>query len=156
MARWEDIAFKPDEEFSDQAWEYWRWLVDEPWDLILCSMFGAMFFEKRLSGGVFRLDGGTGKIERVADEPAEFHRLLGAGFSPAWQERVDAWFCVPFVYQLHAAGRKPRFGECFGLKILPVSGGSYTADNVFILPCIDWIRATGEALRLLSDQASAR
>lgn len=157
MAKWEEIAFKPDKEFSRFAWESWRWLVDEPWDLILCSMFGGMFFEKKFSGGIFYLDGGTGGIERVADDADELHRTLGGGLTEAWQKRVDEWFRVPLVYELHAAGKKPRFGQCFGLKLLPgTEGGDYTIDNIFILPCIDWIRSVGEAQHRLSDQASAR
>jgi hypothetical protein len=154
--KWDDIAYKPDGELSRFAWEAWRWLVDEPWDLLLCSMFGGLFFEKTLSGGVFRLDGVTARIERVADDAAEFNRRMGAGYSEAWRERIDEWFRVPFVRELHAAGKKPRFGECFGLSVLPVLGGSYTVGNVYILPCSAWIKVTGEAHRRRSDQALPR
>lgn len=48
---------------------------------------------------------------------------------------MDEWFLPPRVERLHAAGKKPKVGECFGFTFLPVfAEGKFEVENMFVLP----------------------
>jgi len=110
---WSDIAFEPDPETVNEAFQAWDWLVGEPWRVLVSSMFGGLFFEKQ-SGGVFWLECGTGLVERVADDAEAFDRFLGGERNSRWYELVDEWFLPSFVQQLHDAGLKPGLSNAMG------------------------------------------
>ena len=44
-------------------------------------------------------------------------------------------FLPPLVDRLHAAGKRPGVGECYGFTILPVfAEGKYDTDNMVVVP----------------------
>ncbi|MEW6598919.1 MAG: hypothetical protein AB1429_15655 [Pseudomonadota bacterium] len=149
--KWDDLAFKPDAETSREASEQWAWLIGEPSRFLLSSMFGDLFFEKQ-NDGVYRLDCGSGAIERVAEDADAFDQFLGGERNASWRQSIDNWFLPAFVEQLHAAGKKPGLDQCFGLTILPIfEGGKYVVENVFVLPRREWISYTGALHRQIRD-----
>jgi len=126
---WEDIAFQLEPDIAREAAEAWSWLVPEPWEPIICSMVAGVFLETP-SNGVLWLDTGTGLVERVAQSRTHFEEIVRS--SP---NLVDEWFLPTLVERLHAAGKKPKKGECYGFTILPVfAEGKYDTDNMFVLP----------------------
>lgn len=87
-------------------------------------------FLKTTDGEVHWLDTGIGLIEPVAESREHFEKIVRS--SP---ELVDEWFLPPLVERLHAAGKKPGEGECYGFTILPVfAEGKYDTDNMFVVP----------------------
>jgi len=148
---WSDIVFTPDDETVAEVAAAWAWLIPEPWRVVVCSMFGGLFLEKA-SGGVLWLECATGEVERVADSAAAFNAYLGGARDDAWKDQVDEWFLGDFVERLHAAGKRPGPGQCYGLTILPVfAEGRYTVENVFVLSVREWLTATGAVHRQLRD-----
>ena len=52
---WLDITFVPGQQVVDEAIAAWKWLIPDPWNLLLCSMFGDIFrtpFRRRVLAGV--------------------------------------------------------------------------------------------------------
>jgi hypothetical protein len=126
---WRDIAFQLDPGIALDTAKAWSWLVPEPWEPIVCSMVAGVFLETP-SGEVLWLDTGTGSVEPVAQSREHFEELVRS--SP---DLVDEWFLPPLVERLHAAGKKPSDGECYGFTILPVfAEGKYDTDNMFVVP----------------------
>lgn len=148
---WTDLAFRLDEEQAEEAARAWRRLLPEPWRPLICSMFGGIFLEKQ-SGGVFRLERGTGEIERVAPDAAAFDAFLGGPRDDAWLETIDDWFLVPLVGQLHEAGKVRGPGQCYGATILPIfEGGAYTVENMFVVSAREWLGMTGSMHEQMRD-----
>jgi hypothetical protein len=139
---WTDIAFVPDAELAEETAIAWKWLIPESWKIVLSSMFGGVFLEKK-SGGVFWLECGTALVERVADNAADFHAYLKSERDNKWAEQVEEWFLIGLVQRLHDAGKTPGPGQCYGLTILPVfEGGRYDVENAFVLSAREWLTVT--------------
>ena len=113
---------------SRSAAKAWSWLLAEPWEPIICSMVAGVFLERH-SGAVLWLDTGTGLIEQVAQDRGQFEEMLRS--SP---DLVNEWFLPPLVERLHAAGKVPKDGECYGFTFLPVfEEGKYDTQNMIVL-----------------------
>jgi hypothetical protein len=151
---WSDIAFVPDEQVVTETIAAWKWLIPDPWKMVVCSMFGGIFFERN-SGGVFWLECPTGDIRRVANSAGEFNAYLGGARDNDWAKQVEDWFLIDFVGRLHCAGKIPGPGQCYGLTILPVfEGGTYSVENVFVISAREWLTFTAsmhEQLREIPD-----
>jgi hypothetical protein len=96
--KWSEIAFVPDAETSRETAAAWNWLISEPWEPLVVSMFGGIFLEKE-RGGVFWLECGTALIERVAHAAAVFDDFLRSERDATWLECVDEWFLPGFVQE---------------------------------------------------------
>jgi hypothetical protein len=143
---WQDIAFQLDPDIAREAGKAWSWLVPEPWKPIVCSMVAGVFLEKP-SGDVHWLDTGTGLVELVASTRTQFDELINS--SP---DHIDEWFLPPLVERLHAAGKKPAVGECYGFTILPIfAEGRYDTHNMFVLPVREQFVGIADIHRQLND-----
>ena len=148
---WFNVLFVPDDEVVAATAAAWKWLIPDPWNMLFCSMFGGIFFE-RCSGGVFWLECPTGDIERVANSAAEFHAYLGGPRDNDWAEQVEEWFLRGLVDRLHRAGKIPGPGQCYGFTILPVfDQGTYSVENVFVVPVREWLIYTASMHKQLRD-----
>jgi hypothetical protein len=128
------------------AGKAWSWLVPEPWSPIICSIVGGIFLEEP-SGNVRWLDTGTGLVEQIAGSRGDFEQTCRTA-----SNLVDEWFLPPLVGRLHAVGKKPREGECFGFKILPVFvEGKYDTENMIVLPVKEQFIGMAEVHRQLND-----
>lgn len=143
---WNDIAFQLEQSVAQAAASEWSWLVSEPWTPLVCSMVGGVFFEKS-NGSVHWLDTGTGLVEPVASNRSEFEEVMKA--SPAL---ADEWFLPSLVERLHAAGKKPGAGECYGFTVLPVfAEGKYEVDNMFVVPVMEQFVGMADVHRQISE-----
>ena len=65
---------------------------------------------------------------------------------------VDEWFLPPLVGRLHAAGKKPKAGECFGFTNLPVfAEGKFDVENMFVLPVSEQFIGVADLHRQLNE-----
>lgn len=143
---WKDIAFQLEPSIAREACKAWSWLVPELWKPIVCSMVGGVFLEK-MSGEVHWLDTGTGLAEAVASTRMEFEEIVRS--SP---DLVDEWFLPSLVERLHAAGKRPADGECYGFTILPIfAEGKYDTDNMFVVPVREQVVGMADIHRQLND-----
>ena len=143
---WRDIAFQLEPDIARDAAKAWSWLVPEPWEPVVCSMVAGVFLQPPNSE-VHWLDTGTGLVEQVASDRAEFEEAIRS--SP---DLVDEWFLPPLVERLHAAGKRPAVGECYGFTILPVfAEGRYDTDNMFVVPVREQFVGIEDIHRQLND-----
>jgi hypothetical protein len=142
---WRDIAFQLEPDIAREAAKAWSWLVPEPWEPIVCSMVAGVFLETS-NGEVHWLDTGTGLVEPVAQSREHFEEIIGSS-----SDLVDEWFLPPLVERLHAAGKKPNEGECYGFTILPVfAEGKYDTDNMFVVPVREQLVGLADVHRQLN------
>ena len=144
--RWRDIAFQLEPDLAVEVVRAWAWLIPPPWTPFLCSMVPAIFLEMP-NGEVHWLDTGSGLVEKVATSREAFDEM--ARSSPDW---VEEWFLPGLVERLHAAGKKPRAGECYGFTILPAfAEGKYTVENMLVLPVREQFVEVADLHRQLSE-----
>ena len=142
---WRDLAFQLEPDVARDAAKAWSWLVPEPWEPIICSVVGGVFLETP-DGTVLWLDTGTGLVEQVAESREHFEETCRSS-----SELVAEWFLPPLVERLHAAGKKPTEGECYGFTILPVfAEGKYDTDNMFVLPIKEQLVGLADVHRQLN------
>ncbi|MDX8469585.1 DUF1851 domain-containing protein [Mesorhizobium sp. VK23B] len=142
---WPEIAFQLEPDVAQAAAKAWSWLLPEPWNPVVCSMVGGVFIE-RPNNGVHWLDTGTGLVEQVAHNRAEFEEMIRLR-----PDLVDEWFLPPLVKRLRAADKKPKAGECYGFTILPVfAEGKFDIDNMFVIPVSEQFIGIADIHRQLS------
>ena len=130
--------------------EFWRWLLPDnlrPW---FVTALGDLFL-RGPDGRVWWLDVGTGELQAVAADEAEFRGLL------ADSENVDLWFGAPLADQLRDTGVARGPGECYSYVQLPILGGEYEPGNFRVYDVVTHFRVWGpihEKLRDLPDGAS--
>ena len=110
---WDDLAFGIGSGLAAEVGEAWAWLVPPGWQPVLCAMVGGIFL--RTDTGVQWLDCLSGQIEWVAGDVAAFENRLTSD-APAF----DDWFRPGLVARLHADGKVPRPGQCYGCLVPPV------------------------------------
>jgi hypothetical protein len=141
---WSSLTFMPDEEAVKQLHASWYWLLPEPFEPVLFSVLGDVFFERE-AGGVWWLNTGTAEVTRVADSMDHFRRQLGA-------DLVDDWFMPGLVEELHSAGKVPGPGECFTFVALPIfAEGRYEVQNLNPVPARDHFALCGDLHREIRD-----
>ena len=125
-AKWADIAFAPNSELAAEIALAWQWLLPGRWKPFLCSMIGGIFLEEE--SGIYWLESGTGLVERIATDMAEFESIVRT--DPG---KVDEWFLPPLVEGLLDAGKRPGPGQCYAFLTLPVfAEGRYEVDNLVV------------------------
>jgi hypothetical protein len=143
---WRDIAFQLEPDIAQETAKAWSWLLPELWEPVVCSMVAGVFLEMQ-TGNVLWLDTGTGLVEQVASNRAQFEETVRS--SP---DLVAEWFLPPLVERLHAAGKKPEAGECYGFTILPVfAEGKYDVENMFVVPVREQFVGMAEVHRQLGE-----
>jgi len=127
------LTFDPDQATIDAFLKEWRWLLSEPIQPLLFSIFGDLFYEAP-SGTVFWPNTGTAEIEHIADSKDSFRRLLGA-------DCAEEWFLPKLVEQLRAAGKIPGPNQCYTFIIPPVfKEGRYVVDNFAVIDAKQLLR----------------
>jgi hypothetical protein len=122
------LAFVPDEELGADINSAWQWLIPGTWAPFLCSMIGGIFLED--ATGVYWLESGTGLVERVARDRAEFDEIAKSD-----RQKIDEWFLPPLIERLHQAGKRPGDGQCYSFITLPIfEGGLFETGNMTIVP----------------------
>ncbi|MEO1967742.1 MAG: T6SS immunity protein Tdi1 domain-containing protein [Sphingomonadaceae bacterium] len=143
---WRDLAFELEPEMAQEAAKAWSWLVPEPWVPVICSMVGGVFLQSP-DGNVLWLDTATGLIEQAAQSREQFDETCRSS-----SELVAEWFLPALVERLHAAGKIPHHGQCYGFAILPIFvEGKYDAENLFVISVREQIIGMADIHRQLHD-----
>lgn len=142
-ATWKQLVFVPSAEAQVALREGWGWLVDETFQPFMNTAAGDVFFESP-DGAIHWLDTGVGQLARVANNRDEFLEQLRS-------DHGNEWLLTPIVDQLVDSGMLLREGDCYGFKVLPVMGGTYTADNLAPLPAASWFGFSGHIHSQIKD-----
>jgi hypothetical protein len=123
----DDLAFGMGPKLAADIAAAWAWRIAPGWQPVLCAMVGGVFFEDE--SGVHWLDCLTGMVDRVADDVPGFEARLADDAAA-----FDEWFLPGLVAQLHAEGKIPEPGQCYGCIIPPVfAEGKLLPDNVVVV-----------------------
>jgi hypothetical protein len=128
----------------EEALSAWSWLLGAANYPVFLTLAGDVFL-KDASGAVYWLETGGGELGQVATSIEEFD----AAWSDATKRRE--WLLQDVVQHLFEDGQVPKSGECFGFKVLPVFGGTYTAENRVCMQGSEHIRFTGYLHSQISD-----
>ncbi len=115
----------------------WAWLIDEemevqPW---LMNRFGDLFFVDE-AGIVFWLNITDGELSEVAANVDEFFERMeseeGSEDEEDLGDDADDWFFMGLVDDVVEAGMQLQPNECYAFKNLPVLGGGYDTNNLYV------------------------
>jgi hypothetical protein len=101
----------------------WAGTIPESFTLWLVNRFGDAFLVVD-DGSVHMLDAGVGQIARIADSRDHFAELLDRG------DNANNWLMIPLVDKCVAALPQLQESQCYGFKMPPMLGGTYTLDNI--------------------------
>ncbi|WP_050420148.1 T6SS immunity protein Tdi1 domain-containing protein [Bradyrhizobium tropiciagri] len=97
------------------------------------SLFADVFLADA-TGAVYMLEVSAGSIERIAASEGAFREHC--------VEDADGWLLRALVDRCRSAGLILGPSQCYAFTTLPLFGGEYTVDNVWMCSCRDWIAFT--------------
>ena len=100
----------------------WSWLLPASFSLWMVNRFGDSILVME-DGSVHMLDVGIGTLTRLASDRGAFCFRIDR------DRHADDWLLMPLVDACTAAGLHPGHGQCYGFKLAPVFGGTYTVEN---------------------------
>ena len=137
------LVISPDDAALAKLRESWTWLLEEPWQPVLFTAFGDMFFKGR-EGQIFWLCTGDGSVTQVADSVEHFETLLET-------DEADFWLLPDLVQSLIAEGKVLGPQQCYAFTIAPIFAEyTYTPDNLNPISVQEHFAWSGELQRRIS------
>jgi Domain of unknown function (DUF1851) len=140
----EDLIIPLDGIDKERMLEFWRWLIPAPQRLLFVTALGDLFLTDA-NGQVLWLEMGSGELQQVAANEAEFERTV------KYPENNCLWFGTGLVDDLRASGRLLGPGECYCYLMLPMFGGEYEPDNFRVYDVVTHFRVWGPIHERLRD-----
>jgi hypothetical protein len=113
----------------------WADLLPNQVRILRTNLFGDVMLADR-SGQVHMLERGAGVISLISPSEEDFWRRA--------DRDEDGWELRPLVDKCRAAGKALGAHQCYGFTTLPVFGGTYTEDNVWVCAWAEWFSFTGD------------
>jgi hypothetical protein len=133
---------------SDFDWqkllENWTEQLPSKFTIWLVNTFGDLFIVLE-DGSVHHFATDTGQLEKLAGSRGQFADLIDKG------DNVNDWLMILLVDKLISSGQRLELDKCYGYKILPLLGGSYTIDNVAIMSVEEYYPFLGYVYQKLKD-----
>ncbi|MBR0938730.1 T6SS immunity protein Tdi1 domain-containing protein [Bradyrhizobium jicamae] len=112
-----------------------------------CRVLGANLFADVFladgAGAVYMLEVSTGSIARIAASEEEFRQ--------GCVDDANGWLLRPLVDRCRAAGLNLGASQCYAYTTLPLFGGKYEVDNIWMCSWRDWISFTGSVYEQTKD-----
>ena len=124
--------FLPDEVTTADLSVWSDLLPDQP-RLIGASLFADLFLADG-KGAIHMLEASAASIRRIAGSEVEFRQRC--------IEDEDGWLLRPLVERCVSAGKVPAATQCYAFTTLPLFGGKYEVDNIWLCSWAEWIRYT--------------
>jgi hypothetical protein len=105
----------------------WARLLPREFTVLLMNRFGDLFLVYS-DGTVHMLDVGGSTVDCVAASRDDFWTRINQ------DDNANQWLMIPLVDKLVAAGLTLGPGQCYGYKLPPVLGGTYSVENTAMLP----------------------
>jgi hypothetical protein len=97
------------------------------------NLFGDVFVADA-DGAIHMLEVSAGSIEVIAASEDEFQRRC--------VDDLEGWFLRPLADRCRSAGMVPGHAQCYAFTTLPLFGGKYEVDNIWICPLKEWLSFT--------------
>ena len=94
-------------------------------------------------GSVHMLERAGCAAERIASSEEEFWRRV--------EEDEQGWQLRPLADSCRRVGKILNDGHCYAFTTLPVFGGDYTAENVWVAPLEEWFSFTADLFQQIKD-----
>lgn len=120
----------------------WKDLAPEGVTVLALTQFADVIFRHR-DGSIHLLEPAACSSSRIADSEAEFWRRI--------REDEEGWQLRPLVDRLRAAGKLLPAEHCYAFTRLPVLGGDYEVDNVWVCPLREWVAYTADIYRQIEE-----
>ena len=141
---WKHLSFLPSDEAIAALRKSWAWMLPTPFELVMASALGDVFFQQGTSD-VYWLNTGTAEISHVATSRDEFQDLLRT-------EKTDEWFMPHLIKQLMDAGKVLKPDYCYTYVALPIfTEGKYEVANLNPVPSKEHFGLTGDIHRQIED-----
>ena len=145
---WNDLLIQDVGREEVERWAgEWAGALQGVGALAFLNMFG-VWFVRRPDGAVDLFDVFTGENERIAGSSEQLITLVN---DPAWQR---VYLLSTLVGELHAAGKIPKLGECYGISPPapfggpnPMDGDIVSLDQVTVMSVFAWQRICAVSLR---------
>lgn len=142
-ASWKQLTFIPSSDSLRELSEQWNWLVEDKLQPFMFSSSGDVFFEAA-DMSIHWLDTGQGQLTRVAEDREVFLHALR-------EDSGAKWLLAPVIDALLESGATLGDDQCFGFKLMPILGGTYTADNMVATSAGSWYGFSGYVHRQIKD-----
>jgi len=120
----------------------WRSVMPSPKRVLRTNLFGDHFVLDH-SGAVHILDRGGMVAQCIADTEEQFWRGV--------QEDSEGWQLRSLVNECRKAGMLLTDGQCYAYTTLPVFGGDYKAENVWVARWVEWRPFTDDLFQQIKD-----
>lgn len=124
--------------------EKWSWLLPNEFIIWFANRFSDLFFIFK-DNTVHHLLTDKGELKHVADSREQFANLLDEN------NHANHWLLIPLVDKLRAIDLKLQIGQCFGYKLLPILGGSYSLDNIAVKSVGEYYAFLGDIYKQIRD-----
>lgn len=125
--------FLPDDLIADVDLTPWADILPKEHRVLKANLFGDMFLAGA-EGSVHMLDVGVGTVTKIATTEEEFRLFCLID--------EDGWLLRPLIGSCREAGMHLSKGQCYAFTTLPLFGGQYEPDNVWVCSWRDWISFT--------------
>lgn len=123
----------------------WRWLCPDEMELVARNVYGDLFLRDK-GGGVFWLNVGNGRFQKVADCESEFRELAQT------VAKKEEWFAESGLSAAAERGLKPNTLQCIGFKMPAVFKESASApDNTYVADLYECVSFLGDLSHQIAD-----
>jgi T6SS immunity protein Tdi1, C-terminal len=111
----------------------WADILPSGCRVVGANLFADIFLADGV-GAVHMLQVSAASIAEIAASEEEFHRRC--------IDDEDGWLLRPLVDRCRSAGMNPTSTQCYAFTTLPLFGGEYKVDNIWICSWSEWISLT--------------
>jgi hypothetical protein len=124
--------FLPDEVLAVDL-SGWSDLLPARSRLVGANLFADLFLTD-VGGAIHMLEVSAASVRKIASSEAEFRRRC--------VEDEEGWLLRPLAERCRLAGKAPAANQCYAFTTLPLFGGKYDVDNIWLCPWVEWIGYT--------------
>ena len=121
----------------------WCPLVPPHARTICTNLFGDAFLVDA-NGVVHMLERGAASVQMIASSEDEFRRKI--------IDDGEGWQLRPLADRCRSVGKILGEGQCYAYTVLPVLGGDYIEENVWVAPWREWFGLTADIYGQIKDQ----
>jgi|HubBroStandDraft_6_1064221.scaffolds.fasta_scaffold11551_2 hypothetical protein len=122
----------------------WRWLCEEPLELIARNAFGDLFLINQ-AREIFQLEVSAGRFTKVASSKDEFFALCDT------PQKKEEWFAESEEKMVAAKGLRPAANQCVAFTVPLVFAESRSDNAPWVADLYEHLSFLGDLHRQISD-----
>lgn len=120
----------------------WSQILPAEAQVLRTNLFGDVFVVDR-GGSVHMLERAGCSADEIASSEEEFWRQL--------ESDDEGWQLRPLADECRSAGKKLGVGQCYAFTTLPILGGDYAVENVWVAHWNEWFSFTAALFQQIKD-----